>query len=175
MRRLELDFRKPAYKQRSLAGWALLLTGLALSVEMGISYERLQHERLAMDREIQRSRLHIEYSAEKAPTHRYADKDFEEANQIMVRLAAPWDAFFTGLESLDNKNVAILSIVPDMKTGILQLEGEAKDYAAVLTLVAQLRTTRPFKNVFLLRHEIKQNDPQHPVGFALTMHWVQPS
>jgi hypothetical protein len=71
--------------------------------------------------------------------------------------------------------VAILSIQPDMQTGLLRIEGEAKDYAAVLTMVARLRTTEPFSEVFLLRHEIKRDDPQHPVGFTMSMRWANPS
>lgn len=79
------------------------------------------------------------------------------------------------MESVKNSNAAILSIQPDVKTGMLQIEGEAKDYAAVLTLIAQLRITKPFSEVYLLRHEIKRDDPQHPVSFALSMHWAKPS
>lgn len=172
---LELNFQKPAEKQSSIAGWLLLLTGLALLIEMGISYDHLQNDRSAMDREIQTSKLQLGSSSEKPASRQFTDKDFEEAKQIMVRLAAPWDAFFTGLGSVNNKNVAILSVVPDMKSGVLQIEGEAKDYAAALTLVAQLRTTKPFKEVFLMRHEVKQNDPQHPISFAVSMRWVQSS
>ena len=92
----------------------------------------------------------------------------------MSRLSTPWDAFFTGLESVKNSKVAILSIQPDMRSGLLQIEGEAKDYAAVLTLVAQLRETKPFSDVFLSRHEIKPDDLQHPVVFALTTRWSKP-
>lgn len=108
-------------------------------------------------------------------SRQFADKDFEEARQIINRLSAPWDAFFAGLESVSTENVAILSIEPDMQTGLLRIEGEAKDYAAALTLVAQLRTTKPFSEVFLLHHEIKRDDPQHPVGFTLSLHWAKPS
>jgi Tfp pilus assembly protein PilN len=174
MRRLELNFQKPPNRPSRTAGWVLLLTGFALLIEMGVSYDRLQNDREAMNQEIKTS--HIRLDTQKNDSiNQYADKDFEEARQIINRLATPWDAIFVGLESLKNSNVAILSIQPDMKTGVLQIEGEAKDYAAVLTLIAQLRVTKPFSDVFLLRHEIKRDDPQHPVSFALSMHWTKPS
>lgn len=112
----------------------------------------------------------------KEPSHpQYSEKDFEEAKQIINRLSMPWEAFFAGLESISSKKVAILSIEPDMKTGVLQLEGEAKDYPAVLTFISQLRTTQPFAEVFLTHHEFKRDDPQQPVAFTLSMHWVKPS
>lgn len=175
MRQLELDYQKPVDRPRRVAGWLLLLTGAALLVEMGVSYDRLQHDREAMNREIRTSKLNLDMSHKEPVVRQFDDKDFEAARQIIDRLSAPWDAFFAGLESVSTENVAILSIEPDMQTGLLHIEGEAKDYAAALTLVAQLRTIKPFSEVFLLRHEIKRDDPQHPVGFTLSLRWVKPS
>lgn len=174
MKRLELNFQKQPNRPSRKAGWLLLLTGLALLIEFGVSYDHLQNDREAMNQEIKTS--HIRLDTQKNDSHyQFAEKDFEGGRQIINRLSTPWDAFFVGLESVNNSNVAILSIQPDMKSGLLQIEGEAKDYAAVLTLIAQLRVTKPFSEVFLLRHEIKRDDPQHPISFALSTHWTKPS
>lgn len=175
MRRLELDYQKPVDRPRRAAGWLLLLTGVALLVEVGVSYDRLQYDREAINREIQAFRLNLDTSHKEPVGRQFSDKDFEAARQIIDRLSTPWDAFFAGLESVNTENVAILSIEPDMQTGLLRIEGEAKDYAAALTLVAHLRTTKPFSEVFLSRHEIKRDDPQHPVTFTLSLRWVKPS
>lgn len=175
MRRIELDYQKPVERLRRMAGWLLLLAGAALLIEMGISYDRLQHERAAINLEVQTSKLNLDISNKEPADRQFSDKDFETARQIIGRLSTPWDAFFTGLESVSTENVAILSIQPDIQTGLLRIEGEAKDYAAVLTLVAQLRMIKPFSEVFLLHHEIKRDDPQHPVGFTLSMRWIKPS
>ncbi len=152
----------------------MLLTGLALLIEMGVSYDRLQIDREAMNQKIRTSHIRLD-TPQNDSNYQFTEKDFSEAGQIVNRLSTPWDAFFVGLESVKNSNVAILSIQPDMKTGLLQIEGEAKDYAAVLTLVSQLRVTKPFTEVFLSRHEIKRDDPQHPVAFALTTRWTKAS
>lgn len=173
MRRLELNFQQPPDRPRRAAGWLLFVTGLALLIEVGVSYDRLQRDRAKMNHEIVASRLNLDTSHKESVDTHFEDKDFEVAQQILGRLATPWDAFFVGLESVDNAKVAILSMQPDLQTGLLKIEGEAKDYAAVLTLVAQLRVTKPFSEVFLSHHEIKRDDPQHPVGFTLTMHWVK--
>ena len=173
MRRLDLNFRKQPNRSSRTAGWVLLLTGGALLLEMGISYDRLQNDRTAMNEEIRTSHIRLD-EQERTSNYQFTDKDFADGHQIINRLATPWDAFFAGLESVNNSKVAILSIQPDMQSGLLQIEGEAKDYAAVLTLIAQLRMTKPFSDVFLLRHEIKRDDPQHPVAFALSMHWAAP-
>lgn len=175
MRRLELDYQKPANPSSRTAGWILLVIGLALLIEMGVSYDRLQNDREAMNREIRTSRIRLDVPRSESADHQFTDKDFAQARQIINRLSIPWDSFFTGIESVSKQNVAILSFEPDVQTGLLRIEGEAKDYAAVLTLIARLRMTKPFSEVFLLRHEIKRDDPQHPVSFTVSMHWVKPS
>lgn len=177
MRRLELDYQIPVDRPRRTAGWLLLLTGVVLLVEMGMSYDRLQNDREAMGREMRTSRISMDMlqKQKESAGYKFTDKDFTEAHQIINRLSTPWDELFAGLESASNENVAILSIEPDMQTRLLRIEGEAKDYAAALTLVAKLRTTKPFSDVFLLRHETKRDDPQHPIGFTLSLRWVKPS
>lgn len=168
-----LDFQQAVDVPRRMAGWALLLAGLALLAEMGFSYDKLQGEREAIYREVRNSKLRMDSPREVPIGRKFSGEDFEKGRQIIGRLSTPWDAFFTGLEAVSNENAAILSIEPDLQTGLLHIEGEAKDYASVLTLVAQLRTTRPFSNVFLLHHEIKRDDPQHPVGFSLSLRWMK--
>lgn len=175
MRRLELDYQQLPDKPHKTAGWVLLIAGLALLTEMGISYDRLQNEREAMFKEVRTSKLRLDAPHKQAATRQFSDKDFEEARQIMNRLSTPWEAFFSGLESVKNDNVAILSMEPDMQTGLLRIEGEAKNYAAALTLVAQLRARKPFSDVYLQHHEIKRDDPQHPVNFTLSMRWMNPT
>lgn len=174
MRRLELNFQQLPYRQRRTAGWVLLLAGVALLVEMGVSYDRLQNHREEMQQRMRSSNIHID-TPRKDSSYHFTVKDFAEARQIINRLSTPWDTFFVGLESVNNASVAILSIQPDMQTGLLQIAGEAKEYAAVLTLVAQLRVTKSFSEVYLMHHEIKRDDPQHPVTFTLSMRWGKPS
>lgn len=175
MRRLELDYQKPANPPRRTAAWVLLFAGAALLTDMSVSYNRLQNDREAMNREIQVSRIRLDMPSHGSVSHEFTEKDFAQARQIINRLNIPWDTFFAGIESVTSQDVAILSFKPDVQTGLLNIRGEAKDYAAVLTLVARLRTTKPFSEVFLLRHEIKRDDPQHPVIFTMSMRWMKPS
>ena len=169
--RIALNFQKPAQQPNRNAGWMLFAAGVALLVEMGISYDRLRNYQEAMDQEIRAAKLKLEEVVPDQRSAQYTEKDFEAARKILNRLATPWEAFFAGLESISNKHVAILSVVPDMQTGILRVAGEARDYAALLTLVAQLRTTKPFSEVYLSSQKTKEGDPQHPVEFIIYMHW----
>lgn len=151
----------------------MLLAGIALLIEMSVSYDRLQNDRNITNEKLLTSSIRSDTHRNDS-SYRFTDKDFAEARQIINRISVPWSEFFVGLESADNPNVAILTIQPDIKTGLLRMEGEAKDYAAVLTLIARLRVTKPFSGVFLLHHEIKRDDPRHPVAFALSMNWGKP-
>jgi hypothetical protein len=175
MRRLEMNFQQPPERPRKTAGWILLLTGLALLIEVGVSYDSAQRDRTRMSNMAVASKFDFEIPDREAKNPRYADKDFAEAQQIIARLSTPWNEFFAGLEPKKPENVAILVIEPDVKSRLLTLQGEAKDYVAVLNFIAQLRETKPFSKVFLLHHEIKPDDPQHPVAFTLSLHWVKPS
>ena len=173
MRRINLDYQQAPEQPRRVAGWMLLIAGVALFLEMGISYDRLLNEREAMSGELQ-SNKHFQGMSHKVSGDRqYTEDDYRGALLIMQRLSAPWEDFFAGLESIKTKNVAMLSIEPDIQTGRLLIEGEAKDYAAVLTLVSRLRRTKPFSEVYLSHHEIKRGDPQHPTIFTLSMRWAK--
>lgn len=171
MRRLEMNFQQPPERPRKTAGWILLLTGLVLMIEVGVSYDSAQRDRAKMGN----MAVALGIPNGEAVSPEYADKDFAEAQQIVARLSTPWNEFFTGLEPKKPEDVAILVIEPDIKSSLLTLQGEAKDYVAVLNFIAQLRETKPFSKVFLLHHEIKSDDPQRPVAFTLSLHWVKPS
>lgn len=170
-RPLQLDFQQAVGAPKRLAGWILLLAGVALLAEMGFSYDKLQQDRAVMYQEMRDSNLRLDMPREIPNAIKFSDEDFEKGRQIIERLSTPWDEFFVGLESVSNEHAAILSIAPDMQNRTLRLEGEAKDYAAVLTLIAQLRTTKPFSHVFLLSHESKRDDPLHPIAFTLSLRW----
>lgn len=174
-RKLELDYQQPVERPNRRAGWLLLATSLTLLFDMGITYDRLHNDRAEIEREFSVSKIPLNEGSRSSVSGQFTDKDFDEVRKIIGRLSTPWNVFFTALETVNNENVAILSITPDMQTGLLRIEGEAKDYAAVLTLIAQLRTTKPFSNVYLINHDIKRDDPQHPVSFAVSLRWVKPS
>ncbi|MFY9259097.1 MAG: PilN domain-containing protein [Gallionella sp.] len=174
MRPIDLDYQKSVEPQNRRAGWLLLLAGIALMIEMGQSYKQLRHEQAVINHKLQTSVPHVD-RAQKKVTYNFSAKDFETAQQIVRHLATPWSELFSGLESANLKNVAILSVEPDMQNGRIHITGEAKDYASVLTLIARLRAAQTFSEVFLLHREIKFDDPQHPLGFTLSMKWIQPA
>lgn len=173
--KIALDFQRPAYHPNRNAGWMLLAVGVALTMEMGFSYDGLQRNRAAMEQVMAAEKFSLDENGPGKNATQFGEKDFDAARKIVNRLEMPWEAFFKGLESVSNKRVAVLSIVPDMQTGILRVTGEAKDNAALLTLITQFRATQPFSEVFLSSQQVKRDDPQHPVEFTIYMRWLKQS
>ena len=67
--------------------------------------------------------------------------------------------------------MALLAIEPDTKSGTVKISGDSKDYLAALTYVLNLSRSDALSKVELVRHEVKQNDPQKPVSFSIQAAW----
>jgi hypothetical protein len=93
--------------------------------------------------------------------------------ETVERLGLPWDRLFAALESAASDQVALLGIQPDPKTGTVVISGDSKDYLAALSYVLNLSQTEALDRVQLVRHEVKANDPQSPVAFAVSAGWRQ--
>jgi len=67
--------------------------------------------------------------------------------------------------------VALLAIEPDTKSGTVKISGDSKDYLAALGYVLNLSRADTLSHVQLVRHEVRQNDPQRPVSFSISAAW----
>ncbi len=83
----------------------------------------------------------------------------------------PWNALFNAVETVEVEQVALLALEPDPKTGMVSLSGEARDLPGLLTYVARLGQVKTLHDVYLQRHEIRQDDPKHTVVFLITARW----
>ena len=93
------------------------------------------------------------------------------ARDTVERLALPWPKLFAALEAAASDQVALLAIEPDTKSGTVKISGDSKDYLAALGYVLNLSKADALSHVQLVRHEVKQNDPQRPVAFSITAAW----
>ena len=69
------------------------------------------------------------------------------------------------------RQVALLAIEPDAKSGKVLISGDSKDYLAALSYVLNLSQSPSLADVQLVRHEVKKNDPQHAVSFQISAAW----
>jgi hypothetical protein len=164
MQRIELDFFRRAPRSR-WAGRVLLACALGLAGDLAFSYVRLA-------RTVKQNEAIVAHAQPKRPVAAPASaEEVALARDTVERLALPWSKLFAALEAAANDQVALLAIEPDTKSGTVKISGDSKDYLAALGYVLNLSKADALSHVQLVRHEVKQNDPQRPVAFSITAAW----
>jgi Fimbrial assembly protein (PilN) len=163
MQRIELDFIRRGPRS-PWAGRVLLAVALGMTLDMALSYAQLERAMNANEAIVARAQPRKHTSAPSA-------EEAALARDTVARLALPWAKLFAALEAAGNDQVALLAIEPDTKTGTVKISGDSKDYLAALTYVLNLSQADALSHVQLVRHEVKQNDPQHPVAFSVSAAW----
>lgn len=167
MQRIELDF----IRGRTAVPWAgraLLAVALAFAGDLAYSYVTLQNA-------LASNRAQVARSGGRAaqPATAVSREEFAGARDTVQRLSMPWTRLFGALEHAASDRVALLAIEPDPKTGSVLISGDSRDYLAVLTYVASLSREPGLSRVQLVRHEVRANDPQQPVAFAVSAAWTE--
>jgi type IV pilus assembly PilN-like protein len=169
MRPLSLDYvRRPT----SWPAWLFLAAALAVAAGMGRSYfaVKAQIDFLeARDAPPPRAAMKL---VDRGALYPAAVKDnLVYANGVVQSLSLPWDMLFRTVEGTGSVPVALLAVQPDPQKRVVRISGEARDYAAVLTYLARLDESGTLRNVHLLSHQRKQDDPQHPLVFTVAASW----
>ncbi len=178
MRRLEFDFLR-SRRRPGWAAWTLLAIALAFVLDLGHSWYVLEGEiarkeaRLAAQAGQTPPSELIKVSSQRAAPNPVREGELAAARDTLLRLSVPWDALFGALEAAQTERTSLISIEPDATSGIVTLTGEAKDYLAALSYVANLEQQKALARVHLARHEIRQTDPQRPVVFAISASWKE--
>lgn len=170
MRALELDYRRVGRRPR-LLGCLLALAALAFAVDAGLFYQRLRVDIAA--KEVALARDPMRRISRPAPTQALDFDEYAFARDTISRIATPWDSFFDALEEAQNERVSLLSIEPDVENRTVNLSGEAKDYLAALTYLAQLADQDRLARVHLVRHELRRTGSQRPVAFTISAAWKE--
>jgi Tfp pilus assembly protein PilN len=95
-------------------------------------------------------------------------------NAAVMQLNLPWRALRDAVQATTPKNVALLAIEPDARKQVLRITAEAKTSDDMIGYVEQMKALDSFAAVALTRHEINEQDPNHPVRFQLDAQWRQP-
>jgi hypothetical protein len=98
--------------------------------------------------------------------------EVKKANAVMSELDLPWEALFDSLEHAASRDVALLSFQPNAVGRTIRIGGEAKNISAMLDFVGALEREPAVEDAYLLKYEIKRDDPQQPVIFSLTASWI---
>ena len=166
MKRLDLDLAPT--RRHSIVPWVVLAAALVLAADAAY-----RHAELSAALDEAQARLQRRVPAPQRPLvlDPNAARDFRQAEQVIGRLTLPWDALFRAVEGAVDKRVALMTIEPDARKGEVVLGGEAADYAAVLGYMERLSSPDLLKGVHLVRHELREDQPGHPVRFTLVARW----
>ncbi|MBW8906555.1 MAG: PilN domain-containing protein [Betaproteobacteria bacterium] len=164
MQRIELDFIRRAQRSR-WAGRVLLAVAIGLAGDMAFSYAGLLRSVKENESIVARAQ------PGKPPAAPASAEEVALARDTVERLALPWPKLFAALEAAASDQVALLAIEPDTKSGTVKISGDSKDYLAALGYVLNLSQADTLSHVQLVRHEVRQNDPQRPVSFSISAAW----
>ena len=166
MRRLDLDFQR-ARPAAGWAGWALLAASVAFTLDLGRAHHAAQEAVALYEERLARAGP----AARPAPAPAASAQDVAAARETIRRLATPWGALFTALESAQTEGVALLAVAPDPQSASVVITGEARDYEALLRYLAALRRTPPLARAYLARHDARAAPSALPLGFTIRAPW----
>jgi len=157
----------------TITGVLLLLLGVVAAAAACLEYRLL---------EARRAGLTLKLDAASRRTHRDPAQDSrnaaltEQADAVVRQLGAAWTGLLAELESASRDSAgetALLSIEPDEIKHNVRITGESRDLPGVLAYIERLQTVALLRYPMLESHEVRSDDPQHPVRFALTAEWRQ--
>ena len=174
MRRIHLDFMR-VRRPTGIAGWALLLFGLACIGAViawnetywqplnTVTAERLRSVRAAS--EVRRAALAKMDDAQLLT-------EWKRAITVADTLNLPWEKLFATFEADVGEPVAILSLAPDAEKHELVLTAEAKNFDAMLANFRRLQQQEIFSDLALHSHQINRQDRENPIRFRITAKWT---
>jgi len=164
--------RKP-----SMLGITILAISVILLISAAQFNHTLQQQVLELDQSIQRVKTSRGLNKEAPKTQAKSSADLvakiEEAKKLAAFLMIPWGDLFTTLEGAALDDVAILSIEPDSKKHELRINAEAKNTVLMFSYLERLEASHHFLNVYLLKHEILDDQDQHPIRFMVVANWKE--
>jgi tRNA A58 N-methylase Trm61 len=98
--------------------------------------------------------------------------ELAQVNAVIDELSQPWDAVLNELEHAEMRDIALLSLEPNVKKQQIVLFGEAKNMAATLHYVEVLEALPMLSNVYLQEHEVDLEDAMNPVTFMIVAQWI---
>jgi hypothetical protein len=162
-----LDFAGAPQRPRT-PGVLLFTMGLLACAALGYDFQN----RLA-----ERDGLEDRLSATARP-HRTASpsesRDAAAAAAIEKQLWVPWSSLLAELESASqdvSSTVSLLQVEPDPAKHIVRITAEARTLPDALAYLERLQKSSMLRYPMLDSHELRKDDPQHPIRVKLSAEW----
>jgi hypothetical protein len=92
-------------------------------------------------------------------------------DRMRSEMGRPWDALFGALEQASGPDISLLALTPHGAMEAVNLDGEARNLAALLAFMRQLRAGGFFTGIHLRDHHVDAADALHPVRFSVQLEW----
>ncbi|MBV9725921.1 MAG: hypothetical protein JO299_12200 [Gammaproteobacteria bacterium] len=157
----------------TLAGALLLVIGAMAIAGAVVAYRRLEVARAGLELKRDAANRHARHDpAQEARNVNLTN----EIRAVAQDLGTPWTALLAELEGASHdsaSDIALLSVEPDESKHLVHVTGESRDLPHVLAYVGRLQSSALLRYPMLESHEVRSEDPQHPVRFALSAEWRQ--
>lgn len=164
---IQLDFVGPPPRART-PGILLITAGLLACAALGYDFQ---------DKLAQRDGLEARLSAATRP-HRSAgpgeSRSAAAAAAIEKQLWVPWSSLLAELESASQdvaSTVSLLEVEPDPAKHVVRITAEARTLPDALAYLERLQKSTMLRYPMLDSHELRKDDPQHPIRVKLSAEW----
>lgn len=175
MREISLDFQP---RRPGLLTIVLLLAGVLLCADAWLEDTALRERLNEVESQLAQARRRADRlatgSRDSRPENVFSTEESNALRQAIGAIRIDWERLYRSIDKAVSEEVSLLAIRPNAAGKSLQISGEARDMAAALAFVEALRH-EPLSHVALLSHQIKQNDPQHPIVFEISATWLNGS
>ena len=165
--RIPLDFVGPPRTAR-VPGVLLCLAGAFACVGVGLSFQETSAERDALQK-------HLGATARPHRTvNPNAAREAAAAATIEKQLAVPWSRLLAELEGASQdvaSTVSLLEVEPDAAKHLVRITAEARTLPDALAYLERLQKSPVLRYPMLDSHELRKDDPQHPIRVKLSAEW----
>jgi hypothetical protein len=157
----------------TLASTVLLIAGALAIAGTFLAYRQLTAAREGLELKVAEINRHTH----RDPAQEKANIGLaQEIGKVATELATPWTHLLKELEDASHDSaseIALLSVEPDESKHLVRVTGESRDLPHVLAYVGRLQSSALLRYPMLDSHEVRTEDPQHPLRFALSAEWRQ--
>lgn len=174
MHALLLDFQDTR-RRISWLSWLLLISGVAAAIYLAIHIAKLRETLniLESKRTFIASQIHHTSHTQLSPADmQKLQAEIKDAEAVLSQLTLPWESLFKDIGASQQKQVALLSIVPNAAKRSIKISGEARDFNDVLDYIKALQKAKSLRAVYLQNHHIETRSAQRPIRFSLLATWV---
>jgi Tfp pilus assembly protein PilN len=178
MKRMHIDFAAPGWRRTlyrlhpafAVAGIAgLLLCAGAAWMALHLSAQREARAQQLQDVRQRASALARLPAA--VPQTAIPAAQANAVNAAVLQMNLPWRDLQDAVAAATPPNIALLALEPDARKQILKITAEAKNSDEMVGYIELLKQQEFFRSAALARHEIGEQDPNHPIRFQVEAQW----